>query len=61
MDRIEKLVGNLAKPPRLSVERAKLYTDSMRNTEGEPMILRQAKALKNILENIPIQILDGEL
>ncbi len=61
MDRIEKLVGNLAKPPRLSVERAKLYTDSMRNTEGEPMILRQAKALKNILENIPIQILDDEL
>ncbi|MBO8179714.1 MAG: formate C-acetyltransferase/glycerol dehydratase family glycyl radical enzyme [Archaeoglobus sp.] len=61
MDRIETLVRNLAKPPRLSIERAKLYTDSMRNSEGEPMILRQAKALKNILENIPIQILDDEL
>ena len=61
MNRVEKLVGNLTKPPRLSIERAKLYTDSMKHTEGEPMILRQAKALKYILENIPVQILDSEL
>lgn len=61
MDRVERLVSNIAKPPRLSIERARLYTDSMRQTEGEPMIIRQAKALKHVLENIPIQILNGEL
>ncbi|WP_202319769.1 formate C-acetyltransferase/glycerol dehydratase family glycyl radical enzyme [Archaeoglobus neptunius] len=61
MDRIERLVRNVNKPARLSIHRAKLYTDSIKRTEGEPAIIRQAKALKNILENIPIQILDGEL
>ncbi len=61
MDRIETLIGNVSKPPRLSIERGRLYTESMKRTEGEPMILRQAKALKHVLENIPIQILDGEL
>ncbi len=61
MDRIETLIGNVSKPPRLSIGRARLYTESMKRTEGEPMILRQAKALKHVLENIPIQILDGEL
>jgi len=61
MQRVEKLIQNVRKPARLSVERCKLYTDSMKQTEGEPMIIRQAKALKHVLENIPIQILDSEL
>ncbi len=59
--RIETLLGNIKKPARLSIERAKLYTEAMKASEGEPMIIRHAKALKNVLENIPIQILDGEL
>jgi len=61
VERIERLISNVRKPARLSIERAKLYTESMKRTEGEPMIIRQAKALKHVLENIPIQILDGEL
>ncbi len=61
MERVEKLIENVRKPARLSIERCKLYTESMKQTEGEPMIIRQAKALKHILENIPIQILDSEL
>jgi formate C-acetyltransferase len=61
MNRIEKLVSNVKKEARLSIERAKLYTDSMKQTEGEATIIRQAKALKNVLENIPIQILPYEL
>jgi|Deesub1362A_J573_1020465.scaffolds.fasta_scaffold00065_122 formate C-acetyltransferase len=61
MERVERLISNVRRPARLSIERAKLYTESMKQTEGEPMIIRQAKALKHILENIPIQILDGEL
>lgn len=33
----------------------------MKETEGEPMPIRQAKALKHVLENTPIQILPGEV
>jgi len=61
VERIERLISNVRKPARLSIERAKLYTELMKRTEGEPTIIRQAKALKHVLENIPIQILDGEL
>lgn len=60
-ERLEVLVNNIKRPARLSIERAKLYTEAMKRSEGEPMIVRQAKALKHVLENIPIQILDGEL
>ncbi len=61
MERLAVLKANVAKTPRLSIERAKLYTEAMMQSEGEEMIIRQAKALKHILENIPIQILPGEL
>ncbi|WP_456478605.1 formate C-acetyltransferase/glycerol dehydratase family glycyl radical enzyme [Geoglobus ahangari] len=61
MDRLSLLVSNIQKPARLSIERAVLYTESMKETEGEPMPIRQAKALKHVLENIPIQILPGEI
>ena len=33
-------------PPRASVERAKLFTESFKQSEGEPLVLRWAKALK---------------
>src|SRR5512145_108832 len=60
--RIEKLRDALHvdKYP-LSVEKARLWTESFRKTEGEPMVMRRAKALVNILENINIFIQDGEL
>ncbi len=45
----------------LSFEKIRLMTDSLKQTEGEPQILRRAKALANVLENIPIFIEDGEL
>ncbi len=47
--------------PSISVERAKYYTESMSRTEGEPVIIRQAKALAHVLENIPIEIFPQEL
>jgi len=47
--------------PSISVERAKYYTESMKQTETEPMIIRQAKALAHILENIPVKIFPEEL
>ncbi|MFX0114487.1 MAG: formate C-acetyltransferase/glycerol dehydratase family glycyl radical enzyme [Candidatus Hodarchaeota archaeon] len=47
--------------PTISVLRAKYYTEAMKQTEAEPMIIRQAKALANVLENIPVRIFPGEL
>ena len=47
--------------PSICVERAKYYTESMKQTETEPMIIRQAKALAHVLENTPVKIFSGEL
>ena len=49
--------GNLSICP----ERAKLWTESFRQTEGEPMILRRAKALEHVLSEMTIYIKDGDL
>ena len=38
--------------PTIDVERAALFTESMRQTEGEHLTLRWAKAIKHIAENI---------
>ena len=47
--------------PQACVERARLMTESFRQTEGQPLIWRWAKALKNIAENIPLYIGEHEL
>ena len=60
--RIELLRERMLKSkPSVCIERAKYYTESMKQTEGEPMIIRQAKALAHVLENIPVNIFPGEL
>lgn len=60
--RITKLVDDLyAKLPEIESARAVLYTESFRQTEGEPMVMRKAKAFAHVLDNIPIIIRDGEL
>lgn len=38
-----------------------LLTESYKETEGEPIIMRRAKAFAHILANIPITIRDEEL
>ena len=45
---------------RICLERAELITESYRKTEGEPWILRRAKALDHLLRNMTTYILDGE-
>ncbi len=61
-DRIPKLVENLyAKMPEIESARAILITESYRQKENEPMVIRRAKAFAHILENIPIVIRDLEL
>ena len=61
-ERITRLVKNLYRNmPEIEADRAVLLTESFKKTEGEPIILRKAKAFKNIAENIPITIRDEEL
>lgn len=48
-------------PIRLNVERAQLFTDSFKKTEGQPIVLRWALALANILEKHPIHIEKEEI
>ena len=45
----------------LDVERARYWTESYRQTDGEPEVIRRAKALKNLLEKMTIYIEEGEL
>ena len=60
--RIPKLVADLfAKMPEIEAARAELITESYRETEGQPIMMRRAKAFEHILKNIPIIIRPGEL
>ncbi len=45
---------------RLNVVRNRLLTESYKATEGEPMILRRAKAIAHILRNLPVYIVPHE-
>ncbi|MDD4851366.1 MAG: pyruvate formate lyase family protein, partial [Gemmiger sp.] len=61
-ERIPRLVAHLyAKMPEIEAARATLITESYRQTEGEPVVLRHAKAFAHILKNIPIIIRPEEL
>lgn len=46
---------------RLCLERARLVTQAYKETEGEPIILRRAKALAKILDNMTVYIEPWEL
>ena len=60
--RIERLKGTVHPDIYvLCIEKARLITESYKETEGEPVIIRRAKALANILDKITIFIEDGEL
>jgi len=47
-------------PYKICVERARCYTESFKQTEGEHPALRAAKALAHTLENMSLHILDEE-
>ena len=60
--RIELLKKDLFKNKReVSIERALLYTESFKLTDGEPQIIRRAKATKNILDKVIISIRENEI
>ena len=61
-ERISRLVENLyRKMPEIEPDRAVLLTESYRETEGEPIIMRRAKAFAHTLAHIPITIREEEL
>lgn len=45
----------------LSLHRARLLTESYRETEGQPAFIRRAKALANIVKGMPLYLLEGDL
>lgn len=47
--------------PEIESARAVLYTESFRQTENQPMVLRKAKAFAHVLDQIPIIIRPNEL
>ncbi|MGD9044781.1 MAG: pyruvate formate lyase family protein [Desulfobacterales bacterium] len=60
--RIEKLMSKLdVKQFPICVEKARLVVESLKTTEGEPQILRRAKATADFLDNRTIFIEDDEL
>jgi pyruvate formate-lyase/glycerol dehydratase family glycyl radical enzyme len=47
--------------PHLDAERSHLLTESWKETDGEPLDMRRAKAFKKVVERISVVIRDGEL
>ena len=45
----------------MSLDRAVAFTESFKETEGQPIVLRWANALKRYAETAPIAIFDDEL
>ena len=57
-DLIAKFEGQT---PVIDVERALYFTQSMKETEGQPLVLRWAKALMHIAKNMTVEVEDGQL
>ncbi|MBP7937560.1 MAG: glycyl radical protein [Phycisphaerae bacterium] len=48
-------------PPRVSLDRAVLFTESFKETENQPLVMRWAKALKHFAEKAQVVIFPDEL
>ena len=59
--RLFERVRSSGKQPRVSLERAVYFTESFKQTEGQPIVLRWAKALLHTTQNITISIFEDEL
>lgn len=60
--RIPRLIEHLyAKMPEIEADRAVIVTNSYKETENEPMIIRRAKAFEKICQELPIIIRPEEL
>ena len=60
--RIQTMKDEIFSTPRVvSLERARLYTESWRQTEGEPVVVRRALAVANVLAKHEIVIGNADL
>ncbi|HUW63610.1 MAG TPA: pyruvate formate lyase family protein, partial [Spirochaetia bacterium] len=59
--RVKKLRERMLTTPEICIERGYLLTESYKETENYPAIIRKAKALAKILKEMTIRIEDGEL
>lgn len=60
--RVEKIRQNyLNEKPHISIERAKIWTESFKKTEGQPMEIRTAQAFYDACCKLPVNIFEGEL
>ncbi|MBY7025279.1 glycyl radical protein [Clostridium botulinum] len=60
--RVEKLKEEIfSATPYIEADRAIILTESFKETENEPIIIRKAKSIEKILNEIPIVIRDNEL
>lgn len=50
-----------AQPRQISMDRATLYMESYKETEGEPPVIRRAKAFRHVLENHQIVVDEWDL
>ena len=61
-DRIKRLYDRLQSDRNyIDIERAKYFTESFKETEGEPINVRFAKALLHTAQNITVRIEDDQL
>ncbi|MCP4630882.1 MAG: hypothetical protein GY850_46350 [bacterium] len=57
----EESVDGMFRPEiKLDLQRSRYMTESMKQTDGQPTVLRQAKALAHVLDNMDIVIQDWE-
>jgi len=60
-ERISSLRQKMITTPAICIERGYYMTESYRETEGEPEVIRRAKALRNILDKMTIRIEEEEM
>ena len=60
-ERVKSLRKTVLRTPSICTERGRLLTESYKETKGEPPLLRQAKALAKVLDEMTIFIGEGEL
>jgi len=60
-ERVASLREKVLGAPEICTERAYLMTESYKQTEDEAMVIRRAKAMDYVMQNMTIRIEDGEL
>jgi pyruvate formate-lyase/glycerol dehydratase family glycyl radical enzyme len=60
-ERVARLKEKMLQMPEICIERGYLLTESYRETENEPPVIRRAKGLAKVLNGMTLGIDDGEL